>query len=68
MMELQFALIVSSYLEPKKSDVSLPSCSQACIDYVKNLHEEIETLRSEVEDLRYEGYQLRKGQNHLRPS
>ena len=40
MMELQFWLMVSSTSELKKNEVSLPSCSQACIDYVKILHEE----------------------------
>ena len=67
MMELQFALMVSSTSELKKSEVSLPSCSQACIDFVKILREEIKSLRREVEDLRYEGYQLRKGQKPLKP-
>ena len=48
MMELQFALMVSSSHEPNSAKVSLPSCSQACIDYVKTLHDKIETLGSEV--------------------
>ena len=52
MMELQFALMVSSSLEPNTTEVSQPSCSQACIDYVKALHEKIETLGSEVENLK----------------
>ena len=66
MMELQFALMVSTSSEPKKSEVNLPSCSHACKEYVKVLHYEIQLLRREVEDLRYEGYQLRKGQKPLK--
>ena len=52
MMELQFALMVSSSHEPNSVEVSLPSYSQAYIDYVKILHEKIETLDSEVENLK----------------
>ena len=51
-MELQFALMVSSSHEPSSSKVILPSCSKACIDYVKTLQDKIETLGNEVENLR----------------
>ncbi|XP_052622759.1 uncharacterized protein LOC111896584 [Lactuca sativa] len=66
MMELQFALMVSTSSEPKKSKVNLPSCSFACKEYVTLLRNEIQTLRRRVEDLKYEGYQLRKGQKPLK--
>ena len=66
MIELQFAFMVSSTPEPEKKEVSRSSCSQTCIDNVKILLEHIELLRRENEDLKYEGYQLRKGQKHLK--
>ena len=52
MMELQYAMMVSSSHEPNKNEVSLPSCSQACIDYGKIQHEKIETLGREVENFK----------------
>ena len=44
--------MVSSSHEPNSSKVSLPLWSKACIDYVKTLHDKIETLGNEVENLR----------------
>ena len=46
--------------------VSSISCSQACIDKMKQYRKQHDLLIREIEDLRYNGYTLRKSQKPLK--
>lgn len=60
-MNLQITFMVST--TPSTKEVSEMSCSQTCIDKMKNLREHNDSLIREIEDLKYEGYTLGKANN-----